>query len=99
MHLEKKLDIEECVEHMKAKWESLGIAPKFSQVHHFSSDKFSTHPSGLDGFYNWCQKNEIQSENVQTVQRALATAFLYEGGASIERSIEVAWQNYGLVKR
>ena len=93
------MNIMESVELMKAKWEALGIEPKFSQIHHFSSEKFSTRPSGLKGFYNWCQKNDIKSENTQTVQRAIAAAFLYEGGSSIEKAIKIAWKNYGLVQR
>lgn len=93
------MNIIESVELMKEKWVALGIAPKFSHVHHFSSDKFSTRPSGLEGFYNWCQKNDIKSENTQTVQRAIAAAFLYEGGANIEKAIDIAWKNYGIVQR
>ena len=93
------MKIMESVELMREKCKALGITAKFSHIHHFSSDKFSTHPSGLKGFYNWCQKNEIKSENTQTVQRAIAAAFLYEGGANIEKAIEIAWKNYGLVQR
>ena len=68
------------VELMKRKWETLGIKKSFSKVHHFSSSKFKTKPSGLKGFYNWCLDQEIQDENLQTVNRALKAASLFEQG-------------------
>ena len=58
------------LEIMKAGWERHGISRRFSSIHHFSSDKFVTKPSGLKGFYNWCKNRDILDENYQTVQRA-----------------------------
>ena len=87
------------LELMKRKWESLGIQKHFSKVHHFASDKFATNPSSLNVFYNWCTKREIMDENSQTLQRALTTATLFEGGQSIEQSIETAWKNHPIIKR
>ena len=87
------------IEDMKRKWEALGITRNFSRVHHFSSAKFKTQPSGLKGFYNWCQRHEIQDENIQTVNRALKTATLVEQGQHIESAIKSAWGLYPLIKR
>lgn len=93
------MSINSNVEIMKTKWETLGIEKEFSKIHHFSSDKFKTKPSGLKGFYNWCQNREIQDENLQTVNRALKTASLVEKGYAIESSITAAWAEFQLVKR
>ena len=84
---------------MKQKWEALGIKSSFSSIHHFASDKFKTKPSGLKGFYNWCQDQEIQDENLQTVNRALEVAALVEAGKDIESAISSAWESYPIVKR
>ncbi len=87
------------LEMMKRKWESLGIREHFSKIHHFSSDKFKTKPSGLNGFYNWCEKREIMAENMQTLNRALTAASLFEQGRSIEKAINSAWATYPICKR
>jgi len=87
------------IERMKHKWESLGIKRHFSKVHHFSSKKFKTKPSGLKGFYDWCQDYEILDENLQTVNRALKAASLIEQGNSIDSAINSAWDSYPIVKR
>jgi hypothetical protein len=102
MHIDKfdrTMNIRSDLERMKDKWEALGIKKHFSEVHHFSSEKFRTKPSGLKGFYNWCQEREILDENLQTLNRALKAASLIEQGQSIESAIKSSWDLYPIVKR
>ena len=87
------------IEHMKHGWEKHGISRRFSSVHHFSSNKFSTKPSGLKGFYNWCKDRDILDENYQTVQRANRVIALIEYGKTIDASIAQAWREFPICKR
>ena len=84
---------------MKKKWESLGIASHFSKAHHFSSAKFKTRPSGMLVFINWCEKREIKDENLQTIQRAMKAANLFEAGKDIDIAIAKAWNEYPVLMR
>ena len=87
------------LELMKRKWTSLNIEKYFTKVHHFSSEKFATKPSGLNVFFNWCVQREIMEENLQTLHRALTAASLFEQGRSIEQAIDSAWKQYPVCKR
>ena len=79
---------------MKKKWEELGITSHFKKVHHFSSPKFKTKPSGMKGFINWCEKKEIETENLETIQRALKAASLFESNGDIDKAVEGAWKDH-----
>lgn len=87
------------LEKMNNEWLSLGIKKHFSKVHHFSSEKFKTKPSGLKGFVNWCESRDIQDENLQTLNRAIYVINLIQEGNNIEASINQAWLKYPVCKR
>jgi hypothetical protein len=87
------------LERMKQGWEKHGISRRFSSVHHFSSNKFATKPSGLKGFYNWCKDRDILDENYQTVKRANRVIALIEDGKSIDAAISHAWAEFPICKR
>ena len=87
------------IEHMKHGWEKHGISRRFSSVHHFSSNKFSTKPSGLKGFYNWCKDRDILDENYQTVQRANRVIALIADGKTTDSAIAQAWREFPICKR
>ena len=87
------------LDRMRREWESLGIQHHFKKVHHFSSDKFRSKPSGLDSFCDWCKDREIEDENLQTLNTALTVSSLIQQGKSPEFAIERAWEAYPIVKR
>lgn len=87
------------LDRMKNGWERHGISRRFSSVHHFSSDKFATKPSGLRGFYNWCKERDILDENYQTVQRANRVIALIEDGKGTDAAIAQAWSEFPICKR
>lgn len=87
------------LEKMKQNWEKHSISRCFSRVHHFSSDKFSSKPSSLKRFYNWCKDRDILEENYQTVQRANRVITLIEDGKSTDVAIAQAWREFSLCKR
>ena len=93
--MNKKSDLEQ----MKEDWERHGIATQFSKVHHFSSDKFATNPSGLNGFYNWCIERDILDENYQTLQRANRVVALIESGVTTQTAINQAWKDFPICTR
>ena len=87
------------LDRMKSLFENLEISPKFSSIHHFSSNKFATKPPGLKGFYNWCKYREILDENLQTIRRALRTADLMQKGYDFENASATAWKEFPVCKR
>lgn len=87
------------LESMRIGWERHGISRRFSSIHHFSSEKFATKPSGLKGFYNWCKDRDILDENYQTVLRANRVIALIEDGKGIEAAIEQASKEFPKCKR
>jgi len=87
------------LEAMISRWKKLGIEPFFIKVHHFSSDKFKSEPSTLYVFYKHCELRKIKTENLQTVQRAIKVAELYDSGISIDFAIKDAWDKYPVLRR
>ena len=87
------------LQEMKDRWEILGIKKWFPKVHHFPSPKFSTKPSTLNVFYNWCVVREINSENIQTVNRAVEVAKLVESGLTFDLALEEAWKRHSILRR
>jgi hypothetical protein len=79
---------------MKNKWIKLKIEQYFIEVHHFSSDRFSSPPSTLDAFVNYCEYKNIRGQNARTVERALEVARYVENGVAPNDAIEAAWNNY-----
>lgn len=84
---------------MKKKWGALGIVSYFPQVHHFSSPRFKTKPSGMDVFIRWCEKREIKTENCQTIKRAIRAADLFKSTRDIEKAIKEAWKDCPVLRR
>ena len=89
----------ERLKHLQRKWKKLGIARHFPAVHHFSSGKFATESSNLTIFVNYCADKQSRGENTQTLDRALAAAYLHEGGMPVEKAIGRAWSDFGLLTR
>jgi hypothetical protein len=84
---------------LESRWNDLGIAPQFHQVHHFASPKFSGKREHLERFIKWCEGREIRDENAQTLARALDVARRVEGGRDLEAALEEAWAVFPIVTR
>lgn len=84
---------------MNKKWEDLNIIDYFVDVHHFSSDEFSSPPSTLTAFVHTCEGKNIRGENVQTIERALEVARYVENGVEPSYAIKTVWADFPLNKK
>lgn len=78
-----------------------GMEDAFKRIHHFASEQFSTEPSSLDTFVNYCEAHSPRrgQENEQTIERARAVLRELENGASRDGALAAAWHEYPLVTR
>ncbi len=84
---------------MSNKWQYLNITNFFADIHHFSSDEFSSPPSTLTAFVNHCEGKNIRGENIQTIERALEVARYVENGVEPEYAINMVWADFPLTKQ
>ena len=79
----------------------LSIESSFTQIHHFSSERFASKASTLDEFEKYCEGvSELRDEeNPQTIRRALAVVEKVRGGSSLHSGIADAWRSFPLVTR
>lgn len=84
---------------MNKKWQYLNITNYFVDIHHFSSDEFSSPPSTLADFVNYCAGKSIRGENIQTIERALEVARYVENGVEPSYAIKTVWADFPLSKQ
>lgn len=83
---------------MNNKWEYLNISNYFADIHHFSSDEFSSQPTTLADFVHSCAGKNIRGENIQTIERALELARYVENGVDPSYAIKTVWADFPLSK-
>ncbi len=83
---------------MNNKWEYLNISNYFADIHHFSSDEFSSSPTSLADFVHSCEGKNIRGENIQTIERALELARYVENGVEPSYAIKTVWADFPLNK-
>lgn len=84
---------------MNNKWEYLKITNYFVDIHHFSSNEFSSPPSTLATFVSDCEGKNIRGENIQTIERALEVARYVENGVEPSYAIKTVWADFPLSKQ
>ncbi len=84
---------------MKEEWEALKIDSHFPKVHHFSSEKFKSSPPTLSEHYEYCKDKEIESENLQTLERAERAGELFKERLKIDDAIKKSWIKYPVLGR
>lgn len=76
---------------------ALGGAAYFEQIHHFASDKFKTPASPFQTHWDYCgAKDSFRGggNNDQTCRRIKAVIENRKAGATWERAIARAWQQF-----
>ena len=84
---------------MNKKWQYLNITNYFVDIHHFSSDEFTSPAFTLTDFVNYCRGKNIRGENVQTIERALEVARYVENGVEPSYAIKTVWADFPLNKK
>lgn len=79
------------------KLQAIGGEGYFTRIHHFASDKFRSPPSTFKVHWDWCDERESFRDggnNDQTCRRIQAVIKNREAGATWDRAIERAWQQF-----